>query len=402
MLVMMLVAACNGSAVTPAASPTATGQSATPTQQTPATPTVRPDPTGIPNVDISRHTVPLEDVVFDTFNGSFVELPDADERLILRLRDAIKPIYEPLYEPAEQAVFWLDDGDTVIGIEIDDQAYAYPVKTLSFREIVNEVIGGRPLVITYCPLCASGVVYDRRLDGRTLLFGNTSALYEFDMVMFDHQTGSYWHQLSGQAIVGTLAGEELEALASMVATFGEWRELYPDTLVLANGKVQAPLTTDPTDRIQATVNRGEFRFPVKRGLDDDRLELGRHVLLLRLSGQWKAYPLNESGTAAYNDLINEVPLAVFTQGLSAGAFLSIVDGQRLTFAALDSPPSPAVPFQDEQTGSTWDLAGRAVAGPLQGTVLKAIPSRRGFWFAVAGVNPGIDLYSAPSSGPGQE
>ena len=177
-----------------------------------------PDLGAVPPLDTERSTVELRDVVFDTFDGSFVRLPDADDSTIRRLRDAIKPIYEPTYEDAETAGAWLDGRDRVIGVEFDGTAYAYPIKTLSFREIVNEVFGERPVAITFCPLCASGVVFDRRVDGRTLLFGNTSALFNFDMVMYDHQTGSYWHQQSGEAIVGELAGKAMEPLPSLVTT----------------------------------------------------------------------------------------------------------------------------------------------------------------------------------------
>ena len=144
----------------------------------------------MPTLDRSLHTVPLAEVAFDTFNGSFVRLSDADETLITSLRDLIRPIYEPEYQPADEADSWLRQSDLVIGLEMGGQAYAYLVKTLNFRELVNDVIDGQPVLISYCPLCASGVVYGRVLDGRSLLFGNTSALYESDLVMYDHQTGS--------------------------------------------------------------------------------------------------------------------------------------------------------------------------------------------------------------------
>ncbi len=387
-LMIATAAACGGISTSPPS-----GQPLAGAEQTPSALPTPPDPAAVPPLDTSQHTVPLEDVVFDTFDGRFVRLPDASDDLVLRLRDAIRPVYVPLYDTVEDATLWLRDDDNVMGIELDGRALAYPVKTLASREIVNEVIGGRPIAITYCPLCASGVVYDRRLDGRTLLFGNTSALFEFDLVMYDHQTGSYWHQLGGEAIVGPLAGARLEHLASLMATFGEWRALHPDTLVLANGKVQAPLASDPTKRIQSSVNRGDFFFPVSRGLDDDRLELGAIVLMIRLSGQWKAYPLSESeAPIAHNDAVAGVPLVVYTRGLSAGAYLSTVDGQPLTFTPQDSSEDL---YRDQQTGSTWDLAGRAVSGPLRGARLDPVPSKRGFWFAVAGSNPGIDLYQPP-------
>ncbi len=85
----------------------------------------------------------------------------------------------------------------------------------------------------YCPLCRSGIVYDRRLGGEVLSFGNTSALYESDLVMVDRGTGSYWWQVAGTAIVGPLTGAALEPLPSTVSTWEDWIELYPDTLLLS-------------------------------------------------------------------------------------------------------------------------------------------------------------------------
>lgn len=109
------------------------------------------------------------------------------------------------------------------------QAYAYPHKILNFHELVNDAIDGIPLLVSYCPLCGSGVVFDRRLGGRTLRFGNTSALYDSDLVMFDWETNSYWWQVAGEAIVGTLSGETLKVLASTTTQWSTWKSLHPHT-----------------------------------------------------------------------------------------------------------------------------------------------------------------------------
>ena len=185
------------------------------------TPTVKLSPTAVerttsdpapqtpsgppPKVDTSIASVPLENVVFDTFNGGFIRLSEASDSAIDGLRDRIKPVYEPRYDGVEGGN-WLQDDDLVIGYISETGAFAYPVKILNLHEIVNDVIDGVPVLVSYCPLCASGVVYSRELDGRVMVFGNTSALYESDLVMYDHQTGSYWFQVIGEAIVGPLTG----------------------------------------------------------------------------------------------------------------------------------------------------------------------------------------------------
>ena len=141
--------------------------------------------------DMRLRTFGAKAIVFDTFGGSprFLPLDQASDEDILRLRDLIRPILEPAYGVAEDLP-WLNDTDLVIGYSAGDDAYAYPVNVLDFHEIVNDVIEGVPVLVTYCPLCFSGVVYSRELDGRALTFGNTSALFQSDLVMYDHQTGS--------------------------------------------------------------------------------------------------------------------------------------------------------------------------------------------------------------------
>ena len=179
------------------------------------------DLAAVPQLDISHHTVPLEDIIFDTFRRTnrAVPLPDADPDLIVSLRDAIPPIYNPIFEPADEAGQWLRESDIILGYADSDETFAYPFKILNFHEMVSHVVNGRPILASYCPLCRSGIVYDRLLDGKPLTFGNTSALYESDMVMFDHDTGSYWMQVSGEAIVGPLAGQHMQALPSQMTSW---------------------------------------------------------------------------------------------------------------------------------------------------------------------------------------
>ncbi len=379
----LAAAACTGA--TPTATPHVASGLTTPI---PTRERAVPDLDAVPPVDTTAHVVALDDIVFDTFDGSFVPLSQAEAPTIRRLRDAIRPIYNPEYETAEEARAWLADGDRVIGVTAGDGAYAYPVKTLVFREIVNEELDGVPTVVTFCPLCVSGVVFDRRVDGRTLLFGNTSALFDNDMVMYDHQTGSYWHQVSGRAIVGELSGRSVDLVPSLMATFAEWRALYPSTLVMSTGRAQAARSSDPSERIKAAVNRGRFSFPVSEAATSDgRLPLGAEVLVVRLAGEEKAYALADVSAEPLNDHVGGQPVVVFGSGDAMAAYVARAGGRELTFVA-----APDAAFTDRETGSTWDLGGRATAGPLEGTSLTLVPARRALWFAIAGSSPGLPLF----------
>jgi len=350
---------------------------------------------GVPMVDTSIHDVPLEDIIFDTFDGRFVSLDRASDELILGLRDAIVPVAQPAYGGPD-ALPWLQDSDLVIGYVSGEDAYAYPINVLNSREIVNDEINGLPVLITYCPLCFSGVVFSRDLDGRLLTFGNTSALYQSDLVMYDHQTGSYWFQVGGAAVVGTLTGSKLKLLPSATMAWGEWKELFPRTRLLA-GTAGSPTEFTSSrysrgfsDGYQDRINSGRFPFPMNEDKVDGRLSPGEIVLTVEVGEEATAFPLGLIGDGAVNSRVSNQPVVVFALSGSraAAAFSPVVDGQPLTFDYQGDIQS----FVDRETGSVWDSAGRAISGPLAGTQLEWLNTRRAFWFSIAIALPGVQVY----------
>lgn len=342
----------------------------------------------LPPLDRRAHTVPLDRVRFDTFDGRSVQLTDAEAALIARLRNVIPPIDAPRYDPAEGGA-WLDGGDMVLGyLTSGGDAYAYPHKILNLHEIVNDELDGVPVAVTYCPLCRSGVVYDRRLDGRTLRFGNTSALYESDLIMFDYQTNSYWWQVPGRAIVDTLAGAALCPLPSQSMTWEQWRTLHPDTRVLSRDTgFPRDYSRDPFTDLGEFLDEGGLPFGDPDSNPDRRLAPSDLVLGVAVGAQHAAYSLTRLGDAALNDTLGGRPVVVFSraEGPSGAVYFAEVDGRTLRFA-VDGEG-----YRDEQTGSRWDLAGRAIAGPLAGERLEAPPSRSTFWYAYVAAFPDVEV-----------
>ncbi|MCL1588111.1 MAG: DUF3179 domain-containing protein, partial [Actinomycetia bacterium] len=215
-----------------------------------------------PDVDMTIHSVPLDEIHFDTFDGGSVTLADSTSEIRDALLDAIPPIDDPVYGPPEQGD-WLEPDDLVLGYQTGDNAYAYPFKILNFHEIVNDEIDNVPVLVSYCPLCRSAIVYDRRVDGRELAFSNTSALHESDLVMVDRTTGSYWWQVAGSAIVGPLTGATLEVLPSTIATWDEWKNTHPDTFILTRDTgFERPYESDSFGGYADHVASGNFAFPV--------------------------------------------------------------------------------------------------------------------------------------------
>ena len=128
----------------------------------------------------------------------------------------------------------LDAREPVIALEIDGAApRAYPVRYLMWHEIVNDSVAGVPVAVTFCPLCNSGIVFDRRLDGAVLDFGVSGKLRHSDMIMYDRQTESWWQQAIGEGIVGRYAGAELDQIPAWMESWERFRSRNPDGLVLA-------------------------------------------------------------------------------------------------------------------------------------------------------------------------
>ena len=344
----------------------------------------------VPPLDTTRHAVPLEDIVFDTFGRTNrgVSLPEASSDLVLSLRDAIPPIHAPKYEGAGAGDRWLAGEDVVLGYVAGEEAWAFPVRILNLHEIVNDELGAEPVLISYCPLCASGVVFDRRLGGRTLTFGNTSALYESDMVMLDYETGSYWWQVAGRAIVGPLTGDMLQILPSMMLRWDTWKELHPDTQVLSRDTgAQRDYSEDPFLGYGEHVTAGRFAFPVSDAAMDGRLRAGTRVLGVRVGMEARAFPLEGGKISVFAYSFGGVPVVVFSDGEGGGgAYRPFVDDRMLTFRPSGNR------FRDRETGSQWTLAGEAVEGQLAGQLLEAVPARTAFWFAIVASDPEIVVH----------
>lgn len=354
-------------------------------------PSGQPPASGSPRaplgVDTSTHSVPLEDVHFDTFTGGSIPLSQITADQVARLRDAIPPLSSPKYDDAAGGA-WLTPDDLVLAyVGERGSTFAYPHKILNLHEIVNDEIDGVPVLISYCPLCRSGIVYDRRLEGRTLSFGNTSALYQSDLVMFDRETGSYWWQVAGRAIVGPLTDKRLRTLPSTTTRWAEWRAAHPDTKVLSRDTGhRRNYAADPFTSLADSLNEGRFPFPVSGpGRDDRRLPPGEVVLGVAIGDDSFAFAVRGLANGAANVVVGGMPIVVLARDGSAAAYAATVDGRRLTFAFRDGA------FVDEPTGSRWDAGGVATGGSLKGKRLDLVPSRTTFWFAYVAAFPDTRL-----------
>jgi hypothetical protein len=336
--------------------------------------------------DFSKHSVPLEEIV----SGG----PP---------KDGIPAIDRPDFESVRAASRWLNDREPVMVVEHGDEAKAYPLSILIWHEIVNDVVGGRPLAVTYCPLCNTALVFDRQLDGRLLDFGTTGRLRHSDLVMYDRQTESWWQQVTGEAIVGELTGAKLQFVPQTTLAWRSAREMYPNLQVLSrNTGHDRPYGRNPYVGYDDRSNSPIARF--FRRDTDPRLPAMERVAAVEIGDGWAVGFEVLQRERVVNAARDGTPFVVFWEAGAASALdagqiaqgrdvgqTAVYDrrvGDRsLTFRAVQGG------FQDRETGSRWDLAGRAVAGPLQGQRLRAIPHGNHFWFAWIVFRPDSELWS---------
>lgn len=316
---------------------------------------------GIMVTDGIRHTIPLDEIK----SGG----PP---------KDGIPSIDNPVFAGVQDASF-VADSDTVIGLEINGQARAYPLSILVWHEIVNDEVGGTPVAVTYCPLCYTMQVFERVIDGQTVEFGTTGKLYNSNLLMYDRLTDSYWSQAIGTAVVGQLSGHVLDTVSFDIISWGDWKGLYPDTMVLTTDTGHA--RAYGVDLYDSYYTDRRVIFPIEHR--DDRLHPKEIILGFNINGVSKAYPqgIVESETLV-NDAIGDTPiLLVSLFSGNARAFDRTASSQVLDFEYSDSR------ITDTASGSVWNYDGMAVSGPLQGQQLSRLPIEPGFWFEWAAFHP---------------
>ena len=241
-------------------------------------------------------------------------------------KDGIPAIDKPDFTPARSAVFLRDD-DTVLGIVRDGAARAYPVRILNWHEVVNDRFGTEAVVVTFCPLCGTGVAFDARIDGRVLSFGVSGLLYNSDVLLYDRQTQSLWSQLLAQAITGPLKGKHLTLLPLTHTTWADWRRQQPATEVLTTNTGQSrPYARDPYAGYESS---DQIMFPV--AFRSAGYHPKERVLGVKIGGQAKAYPFVELGKTKgeVSDRIGDTALTIRFERAASRATAHAADGKQI-------------------------------------------------------------------------
>jgi hypothetical protein len=300
--------------------------------------------------------------------------------------DGIPSIDNPKFLSVVDASKFLKDSDLVVGLTVNGQTKAYPLLILVWHEIINDKLGGVPVAVTYCPLCFTTQVFNRTISGHVVEFGTSGKLYNNNLVMYDRLSGSLWSQALGEGIVGTHAGESLKRIAFDLAYWKDWKQLYPNSMVLSTDTgFTRPYGVDPYGDYYTS---DQLFFPISNV--DKRLGLKETVVGLGNEGQYKAYVLHQIDTSkVINDKVGNKSIVLFSlYPRMVRAYVPIIDGQTLDFQYNTT----ANKITDKQTGSEWNFDGLTVNGQMKGKQLNRLPFDEGFWFEWAAFHPQTRIY----------
>ncbi len=267
-------------------------------------------------------------------------------------RDGIPALTNPAFIHAAKARF-LDSNARVIGVYLGGESKAYPISILNYHEIVNDQIAGKRIVVTFCPLCGTGIVYDAKVGDKTLNFGVSGLLYNSDVLLYDRQSESLWSQIISSAISGPMQGQKLTRIPALHTTWQEWLKQFPQTLVLSQSTgYQRNYQTTP---YQGYNESNDIFFPVSNR--DFRYHSKEVVIAIEVNGLTKAYPF--------------VELARYQKAQQLSVLRDSIAGAEIVVE--------------------FNLAARS--GRIIDAKGKELPSFQAFWFAWMAFHPNSEVFT---------
>ena len=335
--------------------------------------------------DFSKHSVPYTEI----FSGG----PP---------KDGIPAINTPKFVSVSEADSWLKPQEPIIFFEANGDARAYPIQILMWHEIVNDTVGGLPVMISFCPLCNTAIVFERTINGKVFDFGTTGRLRFSNLVMYDRQTETWWQQGTGEAIAGELTGTKLIFRAVSIISWEKFKTTYTKGRVLSQDTGYSRSYGANPYAGYDDVNASPFLY---RGPQTPTtLPAVAYVLTVDLNGKAVAYPYETlKQVNVVNDNVGGKEIVVlWTAGTaaalnantvaggrdlgSANAFARELDGQVLTFVFQNGR------IRDKETESEWTILGQAANGKLKGKSLTPVVAINHFWFSWAAFKPETKVY----------
>ena len=263
-------------------------------------------------------------------------------------KDGIPSIDDPKFIDTVEGNSYVSNEEVGLGLEVNGDARFYPYNILVWHEIVNDTVGGEPVLVTYCPLCATGVVFERRVNGEVQEFGVSGRLWQSNLLMYNRagneDNESLWSQVLGEAVLGVNTGERLRIVRSDIVQWGEWKKLHPDTSVLSRDT--GALRSYGVDPYGDYYTNESVSFGAT--FTDERLHPKAFVLGVELDGAHKAY---------------------HREALQIGVTTDTFEGRQVRITK----------------GADGEISITADGEPL--------PYIGGFWFSWLAVHPDTELYN---------
>ncbi len=299
-------------------------------------------------------------------------------------KDGIPALDNPAMIPAGAARY-LDEQDEIFGVSINGIHHAYPLRIMNWHEMLNAVIGGTPVSLSYCTLCGAAVLYETTVDGVTYDFGSSGLLYRSNKLMYDRQTNSLWSSLHGEPVIGSLVGRgiKLKRLYVVRTTWKVWRRLHPQTLVLdketgftrnyAEGAAYADYFASD-----------ETMFPV--AWRDKRLRAKEWIYGIIVDGIPKAFPLRElrNTPIAHDRVANE-------------EIVLISDAKRLSVRAYESKGHRFIAKKEngnlvDDAEDEWSNEEEKLTRLADQKELFRLPGHLAYWFGWYAFFPTTEVY----------
>jgi hypothetical protein len=284
-------------------------------------------------------------------------------------KDGIPSIDRPKFVAGTSAR-WLTDREPVVMVQVGATTRMYPIQILIWHEIVNDTIDTTPIAVTYCPLCNTALVFDRRVENRVLEFGTTGKLRNSDLVMYDRQTETWWQQFGGDGIVGELTGTQLRRVPSRLVSFAQARRIAPQARVLSRDTgFEREYGSNPYLGYDAPGS--PTLFDTERA-DDRRLDPKERVVFIATATEALAIPLSVLRTK---------------RSLSV-----TIDGKRFR---VNWTPGTASALDTDEIASGRDVGSTDV----RDTQGRPVAFDEPFWFAVAAFRPDVRIVRTDDRAP---
>lgn len=299
---------------------------------------------------------------------------------------------DELYEGSEDQPSLFRGSDRVIGVYINGHARAYPIKVFWWHEIINDNLGGESISVTYCPLTGTGITFNRRIDGRPREFLVSGLLLNNNLVILDSSNNTLYPQMCPKAVSGADNGNHLEYIASIETTWDFWKQLHPNTSVVS---FNTGHSRDYNLYPYGTWEIDHDRLLYDLSYDDPRLNRKDYVVTVFDGTRSKAYPFEILKTnTVVNDRVGDEDILIIydTNSFTPLVYDRLTSAGALTFKEKEETTPPRA-YVDEQTGSTWNLLGEAIEGPLMGEQLEQVKhAYSGFWFGFGAFFQTLKIY----------